>query len=159
MAIRRVVRHGDPILRKRSREVIEINERIIEIIEDMTETLYKENGIGIAAPQIGILKRIVVIDNGDGPIELINPVLLSCEGSQEGAEGCLSVPGEFGLVERPACVRIKALNRKGKRIELLGDGMLARAFCHEIDHLDGKLFIDIATEMYTQEEIDKMGEK
>ncbi|MEI6602549.1 MAG: peptide deformylase [Clostridia bacterium] len=156
MAIRRVVKQGDPILRKRSREIIEINQRIIEIIEDMTETLYKENGIGIAAPQIGILKRIVVIDQGDGPIELINPVMLSCEGEQEGTEGCLSVPGEFGLVKRPACVRIKALNRKGKRIELIGDGMLARAFCHEIDHLDGKLFVDIATEMYSQEEIDQM---
>ena len=156
MAIRRVVKQGDPILRKRSREIIEINQRIIEIIEDMTETLYKENGIGIAAPQIGILKRIVVIDQGDGPIELINPVMLSCEGEQEGTEGCLSVPGEFGLVRRPACVRIKALNRKGKRVELIGDGMLARAFCHEIDHLDGKLFVDIATEMYSQEDIDQM---
>ena len=159
MAIRRIVKNGDPVLRKRSREIIEINERIIEIIEDMTETLYKENGIGIAAPQIGILKRIVVIDNGDGPIELINPVILSSEGVQEATEGCLSVPGQFGLVNRPAYVRIKALNRKGKRIELMGDGVLARAFCHEIDHLDGKLFIDIATEMYSQEEIDQMEAK
>ena len=159
MAIRRVVKNGDPLLRKRAREIIEINERIIGIIEDMTETLYKENGIGIAAPQIGILKRIVVIDNGDGPIELINPVILSSEGVQEGTEGCLSVPGQFGLVKRPAYVRIKALDRNGKRVELLGDGMLARAFCHEIDHLEGKLFIDIATEMYSQEEIDNMEDK
>ena len=156
MAIRRVVRYGDPILRKRSREVIEINDRILEILDDMTETLYKENGIGIAAPQLGILKRIVVIDNGDGPIELINPVILSAEGVQDGTEGCLSVPGQFGLVSRPSHVRIKALNRKGKRVEILGDAILARAFCHEVDHLDGKLFIDIASKIYTQEEIDNM---
>ncbi|MEI6131922.1 MAG: peptide deformylase [Bacillota bacterium] len=159
MAIRRIVKNGDPLLRKRSREVIEINDRINEILDDMTETLYKENGIGIAAPQIGILKRIVVIDNGDGPIELINPVIINSEGNQEATEGCLSVPGEFGIVQRPACVRIKALDRKGKRIELLGDGLLARAFCHEIDHLDGRLFIDIASEIFTQEEIDQMEDK
>lgn len=156
MAIRRIVKRGDPILRKRSREIIEINDRILGIIEDMAETLYKENGLGIAAPQIGILKRIVVIDTGEGLIELINPVILSIEGEQENTEGCLSVPGEFGLVKRPACVKIKALNRNGKRIELVGDGMLARAFCHEIDHLEGRLFTDIAIEIYSQEEIDDM---
>ena len=156
MAIRRIVKQGDPILRKRSREIIEINDRIFEIIEDMTETLYKENGLGIAAPQIGILKRIVVIDTGEGLIELINPVILSTEGEQENTEGCLSVPGEFGLVKRPACVKIKALNKNGKRIELVGNGVLARAICHEIDHLEGRLFTDIAIEMYSQEEIDDM---
>jgi len=159
MAVRRIVKNGDPVLRKRSREVVEINERIGQIIDDMTETLHKENGLGIAAPQIGILKRIVVIDVGEGPFELINPVIVTSEGEQEGIEGCLSVPGEFGKVKRPAFVKIKALNRKGKRIEKTGDALLARAFCHEINHLDGSLFIDLATEMYTQDEYEQMEEK
>lgn len=142
MALRNIRVEGDEILRKRSREISEINDRVLTLIQDMKDTMYHAEGVGLAAPQIGILKRIVVIDVGNGPIVLINPEIVNVQGSQIDLEGCLSVPGVQGKVERPQKVTVKALNEKGEMFELEGEGLLARAFCHEIDHLNGKLFID-----------------
>lgn len=142
MALRNLRLNGDELLRKKSKIVTEITPRIISLIEDMKETMYKENGVGLAAPQVGILKRIVVIDVGEGPITLINPEILESSGSQVDVEGCLSVKGFQGTVDRPNYVKVKALNENGEEVILEGTELLARAFCHEIDHLDGILFID-----------------
>ena len=142
MALRNLRFDGDELLRKRSKEVTEITPKITTLIEDMKETMYNENGVGLAAPQIGILKRIVVIDVGEGPIILINPEVLEFSGSQIDVEGCLSVKDVQGTVDRPEYVKIKALNEIGKEVILEGEELLARAFCHEIDHLNGILFID-----------------
>lgn len=129
-------------LRKKSREVEKIDERILTLLDDMAETMYDANGVGLAAPQVGILKRIVVIDVGDGLIELINPVITYKKGEQINAEGCLSVPGKSGTVARPEKVKVRALNRHGEEINIDADGLLAIALCHEIDHLSGTLYID-----------------
>lgn len=142
MALRNIRKYGDEILRKKSRKVDDINDRILTLISDMEETMYKAQGVGLAAPQVGILKRIVVIDVKEGIIRLINPEIIFEEGSQIDAEGCLSVPGEQGEVDRPNKVKVKALNEKGEEIVVEGEGLLARALCHEIDHLDGVLFVD-----------------
>lgn len=143
MAIRRIMIYGkDDVLRKESKPVEKIDERILQLLDDMAETMRHADGVGIAAPQVGILRRVVVIDVGEGLIELINPEILETSGQQQGTEGCLSIPGVRGEVIRPEKVRVKALNRKGEPIEITGTGLLARALCHEIDHLDGILFID-----------------
>lgn len=142
MGLRNIRKYGDEILRKKSREVEVINDRIITLIKDMEETMYEAQGVGLAAPQVGILKRVIVVDVGEGIIKLINPEIISREGSQLDVEGCLSVPGEQGEVERPNRVTVKALNEKGQEITVEGEGLLARALCHEIDHLDGILFVD-----------------
>ncbi|WMJ82099.1 peptide deformylase [Clostridium sp. MB40-C1] len=142
MAIRNIRTEGDEILRKKSREVKELDDRTLILINDMIETMYAADGVGLAAPQVGILKRVVVIDVGNGPIVLINPEIVKYEGSQIDFEGCLSVPGEQGKVERPFKVTVRALNEKGEEVEIEGEELLARAFCHEIDHLNGVLFID-----------------
>lgn len=142
MALRNIRVEGDEILRKRSREISEINDRVLTLIEDMKDTMYHAEGVGLAAPQIGILKRVVVIDVGNGPIVLINPEMVKVQGGQIDLEGCLSIPGVQGKVERPQKVTVKALNEKGEMFEIEGEGLLARAFCHEIDHLNGTLFID-----------------
>lgn len=144
MAIRRIVKKGDEILTKKSKNVESINDKIIELLDDMAETMYENNGVGLAAPQVGILKRIIVIDTGEGLIELINPEIIESSGEQIDEEGCLSVPGVTGEVKRPNYVKVKGLNRKGELIEYDGQELLARAFCHEIDHLEGMLFIDRA---------------
>lgn len=146
MAIRTIRVYGDDSLRKKSRVVDEISPRILLLIKDMKETMYKSKGIGLAAPQVGILKRIAVIDIGDGPIVIINPEILEMQGSQIENEGCLSIPGTQKNVERPEIVTVKALNEEGEEIVVHGEGLLARALCHEIDHLDGVLFIDKALE-------------
>lgn len=146
MAIRTIRTLGDDSLRKKSRIVDEINPRILLLIKDMKETMYKSKGVGLAAPQVGILKRIAVIDVGDGPIVIINPEILKMEGSQIDSEGCLSIPGKQEDVERPEIVTVKAINEHGEEITICGEGLLARALCHEIDHLDGILFIDKALE-------------
>lgn len=151
MALRNIRVEGDEILRKRSREISEINDRILTLIEDMKDTMYHAEGVGLAAPQIGILKRIVVIDVGSGPIVLINPEIVNIQGSQIDLEGCLSIPGVQGKVERPEKVTVKALNENGEMFELEGEGLLARAFCHEIDHLNGTLFIDKVIEESEEE--------
>ncbi|ACQ54459.1 peptide deformylase [Clostridium botulinum] len=142
MAIRNIRKYGDELLRKKSRKIEKIDDRILTLLEDMVETMYSAEGVGLAAPQVGILKRAVVIDVGEGLIKLINPEIIETEGNQKDVEGCLSVPGEQGEVERPYKVKVKALNEKGEEIVLEGEGLLARAFCHEIDHLDGVLFVD-----------------
>jgi peptide deformylase len=143
MAIRKIRTDGDEILKKRSREVSEINERIITMLKDMADTMYSTgNGVGLAAPQVGLLKRMVVIDIGDGLIELINPVIKSESGEQLCVEGCLSVPGVYGEVKRPAHIVVEALNANGEKFEIEGEGLLANVLSHEIDHLDGILFKD-----------------
>jgi peptide deformylase len=142
MALRNIRTLGDDILRKKSKKIEVINKRILTLIEDMKETMYEAHGVGLAAPQVGILKRLVVIDVGEGPIVLINPEILETSGSQLDEEGCLSIPGREEEVERPNYVKAKALNEKGEEIIIEGEELLARAMCHEIDHLDGVLFID-----------------
>lgn len=147
MAIRNIVCEGDDILRKRAKEVPEINDRIITLLDDMAETLKEQDGVGLAANQVGVLKRIFIADIGEGIIELINPEILETRGVQNEEEGCLSVPGIVGMVERPEYVKIAALNRLGKRITYEGNELLARVFCHETDHLEGILFIDKAKDL------------
>ena len=142
MAIRNIVKIGDDALRKVCRTQMTFDEKLWSLLDDMADTMYKAEGVGLAAPQVGILRRICVVDIGEGLIELINPVIIEKSGSQKGSEGCLSVPGRFEDVERPMKVTVKAQNRNGENIEIKAEGFLARAFCHEIDHLDGKLFID-----------------
>lgn len=146
MALRNIRTYGDEVLRKKSRKVETINSRIITLLKDMLETMYEAEGVGLAAPQVGILKRLVVIDVGEGPLFLINPEVLEAEGKVVDTEGCLSIPGKQYEVERPEKVVVKALNEKGEEVTIHGDGLLARALCHEIDHLDGVLFIDKAIE-------------
>ncbi len=142
MAIRNIRLEGDPILRKKTRKVGKINDRIITLLDDMIETMKDAEGIGLAAPQVGVLRSVIVADIGEGPIELINPQLLEAKGKETMVEGCLSVPGRAGKVERPCWVRVKGLNKKGEEIILEGEGLLARVLCHEMDHLNGILFID-----------------
>lgn len=142
MALREVVQIGEPVLRKKSKKVEKVDGKIIQLLEDMADTMYHFDGVGLAAPQVGILKRIAVIDIGDGIIELINPEIIQTSGEQIDDEGCLSVVGEVGEVKRPYKVKVRALNRKGQLFEIEGEELLARAFCHEIDHLDGVLFVD-----------------
>lgn len=146
MAIRNIRKFGDDILRKKCRIVENIDDKIITLLDDMADTLYESGGVGLAAPQIGVLKRIAVIDIGDGLIELINPEITKTSGEQNGAEGCLSVPDRWGNVSRPKKVTVKAFDRDGNEYEITGEDLLARAFCHEIDHLDGKLFVDKVSE-------------
>lgn len=140
MALRNVVKLGDPILNKISRKVEKFDDRLSILIDDMLETLYKENGVGLAAVQVGVLKRVVVVDIGEGPMELVNPEITLAEGEQREQEGCLSLPGKWGVTVRPMKVQVKAQDRNGKWQVFTGEGLKARAFCHEIDHLDGVLF-------------------
>jgi len=142
MASRIIRKLGEDVLRKKSRPVEKINNNILTLLDDMKETMKEANGVGLAAPQVGVLKRVVVIDVGDGPIELINPEIIRQEGTQIEVEGCLSIPGKWGEVERPAAIVVEALNRDGEKIRVEGTGLLAIALSHEIDHLDGVLFID-----------------
>lgn len=142
MALRNVVKYGDPILKKKSRKVEVFDDKISTLIDDMFETMYHSDGVGLAAVQVGILKRIVVIDIGDGPIELINPEITLADGEQRAQEGCLSLPGRYETTIRPQHVQVKGQDRHGKWHVYTGDDLKARAFCHEIDHLDGVLFID-----------------
>ena len=143
MALRTIRVQGDSVLTKKSRTVDKMTPRIGELITDMLDTMYDAMGVGLAAPQVGILKRIVVIDVGEGPIVLINPEILEPSGEQTGDEGCLSVPGMAGQVTRPNYVKVKALDVNMEEQILEGEGLLARAFCHEIDHLDGKMYTEL----------------
>lgn len=142
MAIRNIRKNNDEILRKVSKKVDNIDRRIITLLNDMSETMRDAEGVGLAAPQVGVLRRVVVIDIGEGLIELINPVIVYEKGEQLREEGCLSIPGKSGVVKRPAKVIVRALNRKGETIEITGEELLATALCHEIDHLNGILFTD-----------------
>jgi len=149
MAIREIRRDTDEVLRKISKKVENIDDRILDLLDDMAETMYKANGVGLAAPQVGVLRRVIVVDIGDGLIELINPVIVYENGEQTDEEGCLSVYGKRGEVTRPNKVIVKGLNRKGEEVEYKGEELLARAFCHEVDHLNGVLFTDKAKNIYT----------
>ena len=143
MAILNIVKEGDPLLRKVSRPVTEITPRILTLLDDMTDTMRLADGCGLAAVQVGVLRRVVVIETEPGTVyELINPRIIAYAGHQEEVEGCLSVPGKAGITSRPAHVTVRALNRHGEEFDLSGSDLLARAICHECDHLDGKLFVD-----------------
>ena len=153
MAIRNIRKDGDEILRKKSREVDKITDKIHILLKDMVDTLDKANGVGLAAPQVGVLKRIIIIDAGEGLLQLINPVLKSESGKQCVPEGCLSVPGIWGEVNRPTHVVVEALNPDGKKIVIEGEGLLAQALCHEIDHLEGILFKDKVVRFIDEDEL------
>ena len=140
MALRKVVEIGDPILNKKCRPIEKFDDKLSILIDDMFETMYAANGVGLAGPQVGMLKRVVVIDVGDGPMELVNPEIVMTQGEQRVSEGCLSVPGKYGVCSRPAKVQVKAQDRNGKWQVFTGEDLKARCFCHEIDHLDGILF-------------------
>ncbi len=160
MAIREIREKGDAILEKQCKTVNEMTDRLNILIDDMIETMHDAEGVGLAAPQVGILKRIVVIDvseDGDDPIVMINPEIIETSGEQRGAEGCLSVPGMTGIVTRPMYAKAKALSRDMQEIEIEGEGLLARAICHEIDHLDGKLYTNLVEgKLMTNEEFMEM---
>ena len=140
MSYREIVKVGDPILKKKSRKVEKFDEKLARLIDDMRETMYKAEGVGLAAVQVGVLRRVVVMDVGDGFTELVNPEIISVEGEQEEQEGCLSLPGEYGITKRPAVVKVQAQDRTGQWHIYKGTELKARCFCHEIDHLDGILF-------------------
>ena len=155
MAVRKILRIGDETLRRKARAVDTIDERIHTLLDDMAQTMYESEGAGLAAPQVGILRRVVVIDVGDGLIELINPEILSQEGEQINPEGCLSIPGRRCTVKRPQKVVVRALDRNGHPFEMTGEGFLAIAFSHELDHLEGILYVDKMIEDVT----DKLDEE
>ena len=154
MAIRNIVKTGDEVLVKMCRPVEKFDEKLWTLLDDMYETMNAANGVGLAAPQVGLLRRIVVIDVGEGRLELINPEIIASSGEQNGVEGCLSFPNEWGLVKRPMHVTVRAQDRNGKFYELSGTELLARAFCHEIDHLNGVCFVSKASRMLDPEEVE-----
>ena len=153
MALRNIVTDGDPILGKICKKVEKFDKKLCVLLDDMYETMNKANGVGLAAPQIGLMRRICVIDVGEGVIELINPEIIETAGTQDGAEGCLSFPGEYGMVERPNYVKVRAQDRNGEWYEIEGEELLARAFCHEIDHLNGVVFKSKVSRMLDPEEL------
>ena len=152
MALRKMVYIEDELLRKKSRPVEKFDERLHKLLDDMAETMYHANGVGLAAPQVAVLRRVVVMDCGDGLIEMVNPEIVQTEGEQDGPEGCLSVPGRRGMVERPERVTVAAQNRDGKPIQIEATELLAVCLCHEIDHLDGVLYVDKMTEEITDQD-------
>ncbi len=156
MAIRNIVKDGDPILKKKCRPVEKFDQKLAVLLDDMAETMHMANGVGLAAPQVGMLRRVVVIDVGEGVIELVNPKIVAYSGKQEGLEGCLSFPGEWGLATRPNYVKVRAQDRNGDEFEIDGEELLARAFCHEIDHLNGVVFKDVVDRMLSAAEIEEM---
>ena len=163
VALRNILQEGESALLKKSRIVTDFNERLHILIDDMRETLTEAGGVGLAAPQVGVLRRAVLVletnveeDEEEYFIELINPEIIESEGEQTGTEGCLSLPGEYGIVTRPEQVKVRAQDRFGKTFEVEGTGLTARAFCHEIDHLEGKLYTEIAERMLDPEEIEAM---
>ena len=160
MALRTIVTVGDPILKKTCRKVTKFDEKLHILLDDMADTLEEANGVGLAAPQVGILRRVVIVDSGeDGIIEMINPELIETEGEQTDVEGCLSVPGKYGIVTRPMRAVVRAQDRDGEWFEVEGEELMARAFCHELDHLDGHVYTEIAERMLTPEELAEMTEQ
>ncbi len=155
MALRNIVKEGDDILNKKCRPVQKFDKKLAILLEDMAETMRNANGVGLAAPQVGILRRVVVIDIGEGLIELVNPKIIAFSGEQEGSEGCLSFPGQWGIVKRPNYVKVKAQDRNGEEFTIEGKELLARAFCHELDHLDGIVFKSVCERMLRPEEIEQ----
>lgn len=161
MALRNILQEGDPALKKRCREVTEFNPRIHQLLDDMKDTLTEANGVGLAASQVGVLRRAVIVletnveeEEDEYFIELINPEIIEVDGEQSGAEGCLSFPGKYGIVKRPEHVKLRAQDRYGNTFEVEGKGITARCFCHEIDHLNGIVFTDLAERMLTREELE-----
>lgn len=155
MGLRKILTQGDPALGKVCRPVEKFNHRLHVLLDDMKETLLDAAGAGLAAPQVGILRRVaVVMDADDSIIELVNPEIIHQEGEQDGFEGCLSVPGQYGMVKRPNYVTVRAQNRNGETFEVSGEGIVARCFCHELEHLDGHLFVEHTDRLYTSEELD-----
>ena len=154
MAIRKIVTQGDEVLTKKCREVTEFNDRLHDLLDDMADTLEESGGVGLAAPQVGVLRRVVLVINDEEEIlELINPEIIYTEGEQTGPEGCLSVPGKFGMVTRPAFVRVRAQDRFGDWFEAEGEELTARCFCHELEHLDGHLYVEHIDHFLTEEEL------
>ena len=159
MAIRTIVTNEDPVLSKRCHPVTQFDEKLWDLLDDMKETLAKANGAGLAAPQVGILRRVAIVVNEEGTmLELINPEILERKGEQDGLEGCLSIPGMWGYVIRPMWVKVRAQNRHGEFVEYTGEELTARCFCHELDHLDGHLYSELADELYTMEQLEEMME-
>ena len=157
MALLNILKKDDPALRKKSREVEQVTPRIITLLDDMIETLHDANGAGLAAPQVGVLRRVCIVETPDtGLVEFINPVIIERVGEQEELEGCLSIPGEWGYTRRPQKVTVEAIDRRGEKFTVTGEGLAARAFCHELDHLDGVLYTDNAVRMLTPEEIEEL---
>lgn len=156
MALRKILTAEEPTLHKVCRPVTKFDKKLHELLDDMIETLYDANGAGLAAPQVGILRRVVVIDIDEELVELINPEILETSGEQDGAEGCLSVPNEFWMVKRPNYVRARAQDRDGNWFEIEGEELMARCICHECDHLDGHLYTEIASRRLSEEEIEEM---
>lgn len=153
MALRKIVHIEDDLLRRKSRPVTKFDARLHALLDDMAETMYHAEGVGLAAPQVAVLRRVVVMDCGDGLIEMVNPEIIATEGEQDGAEGCLSVPGRRGMVKRPMKVTVRFQDRNGELFELEGEGLLARCIMHETDHLDGRLYVDIMSrEIFEDEE-------
>lgn len=159
MALRNIVTEGDPILLKKCRPVEKFDRKLHMLLDDMIETLYDSGGVGLAAPQVGIMRRLCVIDAGEGVVEFINPEIVLAEGEQEVQEGCLSCPGEFGIIRRPAHVRARFFDRNGNERFIEGDDLFAQAMCHEFDHLDGILFKSKVDRMLTEEELAQMREE
>ena len=162
MALRNIVKDGDEVLPKKCRNVVKFDKKLHTLLDDMAETMHRANGVGLAAPQVGILRRVVVIDispDQDEVLELVNPRIIAYSGEQEGNEGCLSFPGQWGIVKRPDYVKVRAQDRFGEEFEMEGTALLARAFCHEIDHLNGVVFKEVAERMLTPKEIEEMNAK
>lgn len=156
MALRKILTVEEAALHKVCKPVTKFDKKLHELLDDMAETLYDANGVGLAAPQIGILRRVVVIDTGEAIVELINPEILETSGEQDGIEGCLSVPGEYWLVKRPNVVRAKAQDRDGEWFEIEGEELIARCLCHECDHLDGHIYTEVAYHKLTDEEMEQL---
>lgn len=159
MGLRKILTDKDPALHKVCRPVEKFDGRLHKLLDDMKETLIDANGVGLAAPQVGILRRVVLVDTGDEVLELINPSLLETSGEQVGAEGCLSVPGKYGLVKRPNYAKVRAQDRNGNWFEAEGEELIARCFCHELDHLDGILYIEVMERFLTEEELEAQEEE
>ena len=160
MALREIIKKGDPVLEKHCHPVTRFDQKMWDLLDDMRETLAQANGLGLAAPQVGILRRaVLVVNDQEEMLELINPEIIASEGEEDGLEGCLSVPGYWGYVKRPAWVKVRAHDRNGNEFETEGTGMTARCFCHELAHLDGQLYTDLADRIYTTEELDAMLEE
>ena len=157
MGIRKIMTVKEPCLHKVCRPVEKFDGKLHKLLDDMKETLLDANGVGLAAPQVGILRRVVVVDTGEEMLELVNPELLETSGEQEGAEGCLSVPGKYGLVKRPMVAKVRAQDRNGEWFETEGEALIARCFCHEIDHLDGIVYTEVMERFLTEEELNGEG--
>ena len=153
MGLRKILTTKDPALRKVCKPMVNFDNRLFRLLEDMKDTLVDSGGVGLAAPQVGILRRVVLVDTGEEILELINPTLVAVDGEQIGAEGCLSVPGKYGLVKRPYWAKVRAQDRNGNWFEAEGEELIARCFCHELDHLDGIIYTDVMDRFLTEEEL------